>query len=151
MRIMKRLRVLIAKFGEGYENALLKLAHSCCEAGFEVVYTELSDPEEIVACALQESVDHIGITTLPGAAVENFARLFEVMEKADLSGVRVTAGGFFSGEQIQEIKGMGVADFYPGSSIYDKIDEWRDQYGDVEDSGRCAQFEPPPASPGAVN
>jgi methylmalonyl-CoA mutase C-terminal domain/subunit len=136
----EKLRVLIAKFGEGYENAMLRLAHSCCVAGFEVIYTGLSDPEEITVCALQESVDHIGITTLPGAAVEDFARLFDMMEKKGIQNVRVTAGGIFPEEDVEKIKSMGVVDFYRGSSIYDRIEGWTAKYGGVENANQCSRF-----------
>ena len=137
----KRLRILIARFGEGFENAMLKLAHSCCEAGFEVVYTDLQDPEAIAACALQESVDHIGITTLPGATVGDFANLFKVLSRNGLANVRVTAGGIFPPEAVEQIKRMGVTDFYPRGSIYEKIEKWREEYGG--DTGRedCAKYE----------
>lgn len=139
----KRLRILIARFGEGYENAMLKLAHSCCEAGFEVVYTDLQDPEAIAACAMQESVDHIGITTLPGAGVRDFEHLFEVLSRDGLSGIRVTAGGLFAPENVERIKKMGVVDFYPGGSIYDRIEKWREDYGEESDSPDCSKFENP--------
>ncbi len=137
----KRLRVLIGKFGEGYDKAMLKLAHSCCEAGFEVVYTELQDPEAIVASAIQESVDHIGITTLPGARVEDFARLFEALSREDVSHIRVTAGGYFPEEDVEKIKQLGVLDFYPRGSIYRKIEEWTRDYADLAEPGECADFD----------
>ena len=137
----EKLRVLIAKFGEGYENAMLKLAHSCCAAGFEVIYAGLSEPEEIAVCALQECVDHIGITTLPGATVEDFARLFDMMKKKGIEKVRVTAGGIFPEEYVEKIKLMGIIDFYPGSSIYDKMESWTAEYGGVGDIAQCAKFE----------
>jgi methylmalonyl-CoA mutase C-terminal domain/subunit len=70
---IEKLRILLAQFGGGYKNAMLGLAYASCMVGFEVVYSELSNPEAIVDCAIQESVDHIGITTLPGATVEDFA------------------------------------------------------------------------------
>jgi methylmalonyl-CoA mutase cobalamin-binding domain/chain len=53
-------RVLLGKLGEGHKEAQLNLAKTLGEAGFEVVFTELQDPESIVNSALQESVDHIG-------------------------------------------------------------------------------------------
>lgn len=137
----EKLRVLIAKFGKGYENAMLKLAHDCCEAGFEVIYAGLSDPEEIAVCALQESVDHIGITTLPGATVEDFAKLFDLMRKKEIHDVRVTAGGIFPEEDVEKIKRMGVIDFYAGSSIYDRMGAWTAKYGGVQDINQCAKFE----------
>ena len=137
----KRLRVLIARFGEGYEQAMVKLAYSCCEAGFEVVYSDLNDPEAIVACAVQESVDHIGITTLPGARVEDFSRLFQAMEKGGITHVRVTAGGLFPEEDVTEIRRLGVVDFYPRGSIYKKIEEWTQEYGGPAESAECRKFE----------
>ena len=139
----KRLRILIARFGKGYENAMLKLAHTCCEAGFEVVYTDLRDPEAIASCALQESVDHIGITTLPGATVRNFESLFEFLSKDGLSNVRVTAGGLFPHEDVEKIRQLGVVDFYPADSIYDKIERWREEYGEFADKEECSQFRKP--------
>lgn len=144
----KRLRILIARFGEGHEKAMLKLAHSCCEAGFEVVYTDLQDPEAISKCAMQESVDHIGITTLPGATVRNFADLFKILKSDGLTQVRVTAGGIFPEEDIEKVKELGVTDFYRGGSIYDKIEEWREEYGGADDASECEKYE---KSPGRRN
>ena len=129
--LKKRLRVLVAKFGEGYEQAMLNLAHACFEAGFEVVYTDLNDPEPIVATAMQEAVDHIGITTLPGARVEDFERLFELMEAQGISHVRVTAGGFLDEESVEKIKKLGVLDFYPKGSIYLKMEQWSREFGET--------------------
>jgi methylmalonyl-CoA mutase C-terminal domain/subunit len=127
----QKVRVLIAKFGEGHENAMLKLAHDCCEARLEVIYAGSSDPEAIAICALQESVDHIGITTLPGATVEDFAKLFDIMKKKGIQNVRVTAGGIFPEEDVEKIKRMGVIDFYAGGSIYDRMERWIAEYGSV--------------------
>jgi methylmalonyl-CoA mutase, C-terminal domain len=121
---------------------MLRLAQSCCEAGFEVVYTDLNDPEAIAACAIQETVDHIGITTLPGTRVEDFARLFEILARENYSQVRVTAGGFFPKEDVERIKKLGVIDFYPKSSIYEKIEKWSEEYGGMTDQTECAKYEP---------
>lgn len=137
----KRLRILIARFGEGYENAMLRLAQTCCVAGFEVVYTDLNDPAAIAACAIQESVDHIGITTLPGTRIDDFAALFEILEREGYSQVRVTAGGFFPAEDIEKIKQLGVIDFYPKGSIYEKIEKWSEEYGGTTDTAECAKYE----------
>ena len=123
----KRLRILIARFGDGSEN-VLKVAHSCCEAGFEVVYTDLRDPEAICHCALQEGVDHIGIITMHGATVQDFARLFDLLSRNGLSRIPVSGAGFFPEQDIEKIKQLGVVDFYPTSSIYEKVEKWREEY-----------------------
>jgi methylmalonyl-CoA mutase C-terminal domain/subunit len=138
----KRLRVLIAKFGDGHEAAMLKLAHACCEAGFEVVYTDMQDPRAIVVAAVQEAVDHIGITTLPGAKVEDFTMLFDLLAKEGVSHVRVTAGGFLNDGDIEKIKQIGVLDFYPRGSIYQKIEHWTREFGEVTDQPACAEYKP---------
>ena len=107
----KKVRILIAKLGEGYEPAIMKLGRAFSEAGFEVIYTTIQDPKAIVTAALQESADHIGITTLPGAQIEDFAKIFELLAKENVSHIQVTAGGFLNDEDIPRIKEMGVVEF----------------------------------------
>ena len=126
----RKLRVLVARFGDGYANAMLKLANACSEAGFEVVYTDLQDPQAIVASAIQEAVDHIGITILPGANLEDFAKLFKLLDENGVSHIRITAGGFLPDEDMARIKAMGALDFYPKGSIYKRIDQWTRDFGE---------------------
>ena len=126
----RKLRILIAKFGEGYKEAMFKLASACSEAGFEVIYTDIQDPYAIVAAAIQEAVDHIGITTLPGATVGDFSKLFELLKKEEVTHIRVTAGGVFPEQDVVLVKKMGVIDFYPKGSIYEKIQHWTKAYGE---------------------
>jgi methylmalonyl-CoA mutase, C-terminal domain len=130
LKMKRKVRVLIARFGEGYEKAMFKLASACSEAGFEVVYTDIDDPKAIVAAAIQEAVDHIGITTLPGATVEDFSRLFQLLKEDGASHIRVTAGGLFPEEDVALIKKLGVLDFYPKGSIYRKIEQWTKTHGE---------------------
>lgn len=129
--VKRKIRILIARFGAGYEDAMLKLARSCSEAGFEVVYTDIQEPEAIIASAIQESVDHIGITTLPGATVKQFQTLFQLLKQEGLSEIRVTAGGFFPEADVERLKQMGLLDFYPKGAIYDKIAQWKKDYSDA--------------------
>jgi methylmalonyl-CoA mutase C-terminal domain/subunit len=83
---------------------------------------ENQSPEAIVASALQEAVDHIGITTLPGAKIEDIAGIMELLKKEDMSYVRVTAGGFLDYNDIDKVKAAGVVEFFPkGTSISELI------------------------------
>lgn len=120
----KKVRILIAKLGEGYEPAIMKLGRAFSEAGFEVIYTTIQDPKAIVTAALQESADHIGITTLPGAQIEDFAKIFELLAKENVSHIQVTAGGFLNDEDIPRIKEMGVVEFFPKGTTYAELIEW---------------------------
>jgi len=124
----KAVRILMTKFGEGHEDALLKLSRAFSEAGFEVIYTTMHDPDAIVTAALQESVDHIGVTTLPGARIEDFAKLFELLAKKDLSHIQVSAGGFLEEDDIPRIKEMGVVEFFPKGTTFAELIEWSKQH-----------------------
>jgi len=120
----KKVRILMAKLGDGYESAIVNLGTAFVEAGFEVIYTTIQDPKAIVTAALQESADHIGITTLPGAQIEDFAKIFELLAKENLSHIQVTAGGFLNDEDIPRIKEMGVVEFFPKGTTYAELIEW---------------------------
>src|SRR5215510_2572258 len=58
------MKVLIAKPGlDGHDRGAKVVAHTLRDAGFEVVYSGLKrTPEEIVAEAIQEDVDVIGLS-----------------------------------------------------------------------------------------
>ncbi|MBU4426958.1 MAG: cobalamin-dependent protein [Pseudomonadota bacterium] len=117
-------RVLLGKLGEGHKEAQLNLAKILGEAGFEVIYTELQDPESIVNSALQESVDHIGITTLPGADIMAFEKIIGLLKKQEAGHISVTAGGFLDDEDIPLIRQMGVMAFFPRGTSFEVILEW---------------------------
>ncbi|MEJ5347342.1 MAG: cobalamin-dependent protein [Desulfosoma sp.] len=120
----RKVRILMAKFGRGYEEALMRLAAAFSEAGFEVIYTESEDPQAIVNAALQESVDHIGITTLPGARLEQFSSVLEQLKAHGVHNIGVTAGGFFDDALVPELKNLGVAEFFPKGTTHQQLIEW---------------------------
>lgn len=120
----RRVRILMVKFGDGYEAAMMKLARAFSEAGFEVIYTELQDPRAIVNSAIQESVDHIGVTTLPGADIRSFSTLMELLREEGSGHVLITAGGFLDEESIPKIKAMGVVEFFPKGTTYEELIDW---------------------------
>jgi methylmalonyl-CoA mutase C-terminal domain/subunit len=117
-------RVLLGKLGEGHKEAQLNLAKNLGEAGFEVIYTELQNPESIVNSALQESVDHIGITTLPGADITAFEKIIKLLKKQDAGHISVTAGGYLDEEDIPRIRAMGLMAFFPRGTSFKTIIEW---------------------------
>ena len=66
---MRKLRVVIAKPGlDGHDRGAKVIARALRDAGMEVIYTGLRQtPEQIVAAALQEDADVIGLSILSGA------------------------------------------------------------------------------------
>jgi methylmalonyl-CoA mutase len=65
----RRPRILVAKLGQdGHDRGAKIVARALRDAGFEVIYTGLHQtPEQIVAVAIQEDVDAIGLSVLSGA------------------------------------------------------------------------------------
>ncbi len=120
----RQVRILMAKLGEGYVKAMETLTLAFRDAGYEVIYTDIQRPEAIVASAIQECVDHIGITTLPGTNIEDLARIVELLKREGSSHIRVTAGGYLEHDKIPQVKERGVAEFFPrGTSIAELI-QW---------------------------
>ena len=120
-------RILMAKLGDGYADAIMTLTLAFRDAGYEVIYTDIQRPEAIVTSAIQECVDHIGITTLPGANIEDLARVVELLKKGDSSHIGVTAGGYLDQGKIPKVKEMGIVEFFPiGTSVPELIQWARD-------------------------
>ena len=122
--VERKIRILLGKLGEGHKEALLALARNFSEAGFEVIYTELREPDAIVSSALQESVDHIGITILPGTDIQAFAEIRRLLKKENSEYITVTAGGFLDESDIPLLKDMGVMEFFPKGTDFEKLIEW---------------------------
>lgn len=120
----RMVRILMAKLGDGFDDAMLRLAMVFREAGYEVIYTDAQNPRTIVLSAIQESVDHIGITTLKGADIENFAKIVELLAKENAADIGVTAGGFLADEDIPRIKEMGVMKLFPLGTPFSELVEW---------------------------
>jgi methylmalonyl-CoA mutase C-terminal domain/subunit len=120
----RKARILLGKLGEGHKDALQSLARNFSEAGFEVIYTELQEPEAIVTSALQESADHIGITTLPGADIRAFAEIKGLLAKKKSEHITITAGGFLDKSKIALLKDMGVMEFFPKGTPFEDLVQW---------------------------
>ena len=120
----RKIRILLGRLGEGHKEALLRLAKSLGEAGLEVIYTELKDPEAIVKSAMQESVDHIGITTLPGADIRAFGEIRRILKEENCDHITITAGGVLEEKLLPKIKAMGVMEFFPKGTSVEALADW---------------------------
>ena len=118
---MKRpTKVLIAKAGlDGHERGALVVAMGLRDAGMEVVYTGIRNtPEQIVAAAVQEDVDVIGLSSLSGGHMAQFSRVMKLLKKEKVTGVLVFAGGIIPDDDVKKLKKRGIKEvFGPGSSI----------------------------------
>lgn len=122
---MRKIRVVIAKPGlDGHDRGAKVIARALRDAGMEVIYTGLRQtPEQIVAAALQEDADVVGLSILSGAHMHVCPRLMELLREKGLDDVLVLVGGIIPDVDIPRLKGMGVKGiFLPGSPMQHIID-----------------------------
>jgi methylmalonyl-CoA mutase C-terminal domain/subunit len=115
-----RIRVLVAKPGlDGHDRGAKVIVRALRDAGMEVIYTGIRQtPEMIVAAALQEDVDVIGLSILSGAHMALFPRILELLRAQGMDDVIVLAGGIIPDADIPVIKAMGVEGvFGPGTPL----------------------------------
>src|SRR3982751_2927500 len=114
----QKIRVLIAKPGlDGHDRGAKVIARALRDAGMEVIYTGLRQtPEQIVAAAVQEDVDAIGLSILSGAHNVLFPEILRLLKEEDALDVIVFAGGIIPEQDIARLKGMGIREiFLPGT------------------------------------
>ena len=106
------IRVLVAKVGlDGHDRGVKVVARALRDAGMEVIYTGLHrTPEQVIASAVQEDVDAIGVSLLSGAHMTLLPRLLELMREQGIDDKVLVAGGVMPDEDVVALKGMGVAD-----------------------------------------
>jgi methylmalonyl-CoA mutase C-terminal domain/subunit len=121
---MSTIRVVIAKPGlDGHDRGAKIVARALRDAGVEVIYTGLhQSPEQIVAAAIQEDADAIGLSVLSGAHMTLFARVLELLAERGVTDITVFGGGIVPDADIAELERMGVARiFTPGASTQEIV------------------------------
>ena len=121
----KKIRVLVAKPGlDGHDRGAKVVARALRDAGMEVIYTGLHQtPEQIVETAMQEDVDHIGLSLLSGAHMTLIPRVMELLKTNEMEDVTVSAGGIIPDEDVLQLEKLGVVGvFGPGTSTQEIVD-----------------------------
>jgi methylmalonyl-CoA mutase C-terminal domain/subunit len=115
----KKIRVLIAKPGlDGHDRGAKVVARVLRDAGMEVIYAGLRQtPEMVVAAALQEDVDVIGLSILSGAHMTLLPRIVELAKEKGLGKVLFLVGGIIPDDDVPALRQMGIGGvFGPGAS-----------------------------------
>ena len=119
-----KIRVIVAKAGlDGHDRGAKVVARALRDAGVEVIYTGLHQtPEQIVAAAIQEDVDAVGLSVLSGAHMTLFPRVMELLEENGADDIVVFGGGIIPDDDIGDLRRMGVARiFTPGAPTSDIV------------------------------
>ncbi len=105
------LRFLVGKPGlDGHSNGAEQIAVRARDAGFEVVYQGIRlTPAEIVAAAVAEDVDVVGLSILSGSHRELVPAVIEGLRAQGLDGVPVVVGGIIPEADAAWLIGQGVA------------------------------------------
>ena len=123
---MGTIRVVIAKPGlDGHDRGAKVVARALRDAGVEVIYTGLHQtPEQIVATALQEDADAIGLSILSGAHMTQFGKVLELLAERDATDITVFGGGIIPDADIAELERMGVARIFTPGAPTQQIVDW---------------------------
>jgi methylmalonyl-CoA mutase C-terminal domain/subunit len=122
----RKLRILVAKPGlDGHDRGAKIIARALRDAGMEVIYTGLHQtPEMIVAAAVQEDVDAVGLSILSGAHMHIFPAVIELLKAQQAGDIKVFGGGIIPQSDVPLLQEKGVAAvFLPGSTTQ-AIIEW---------------------------
>jgi methylmalonyl-CoA mutase C-terminal domain/subunit len=128
--INRPIRVLVAKVGlDGHDRGAKVIATALRDAGMEVIYTGLRQtPEMVVAAALQEDVDAIGISILSGAHMTVFPKVMALMKEKGMNDVLLTGGGIIPDEDMKALQAQGAGKLFapgaPTSEIANYITGW---------------------------
>jgi methylmalonyl-CoA mutase, C-terminal domain len=120
------LRIIVAKPGlDGHDRGAKVVARALRDAGMEVIYTGLHQtPEQIVATALAEDADAIGLSVLSGAHMTLFAKVIQLLKEANADDIVVFGGGIIPDADREPLAEMGVVQVFTPGATMNEIVSW---------------------------
>jgi ethylmalonyl-CoA mutase len=108
-----RLRILVGKPGlDGHSNGAEQIAVRARDVGMEVIYQGIRlTPEQIVASAIQEDVDVVGLSILSGSHRELVPETVRLLSDQGAD-VPVVVGGIIPAVDAEYLREAGVAGVY---------------------------------------
>ncbi|SCL39303.1 (R)-ethylmalonyl-CoA mutase [Micromonospora rhizosphaerae] len=106
-----RLRLLVGKPGlDGHSNGAEQIAVRARDAGFEVVYQGIRlTAGQIVAAAVEEDVDLVGLSVLSGSHLAAVPAVLEGLHAAGRGDLPVVVGGIIPAGDAEALRAAGVA------------------------------------------
>lgn len=126
----RRIRILVAKPGlDGHDRGARILARCFRDAGYEVVYTGCHQtPDQIVAAALQEDVDCVGLSCLSGAHKHLFPRVVQLLREKGAEDIVVIGGGIIPKQDFQVLYDAGIKEVFTPGTPLDEITAWIEKH-----------------------
>lgn len=114
----RRKRVVLGKLGlDSHDNGLRIIAKWLMDSGYEVIYAGLYNTvDRIVAMAMEEDADGIGVSFLGGEHLYYGEALVDELHQRGMGHVKVIIGGVIAPQDVDALKEMGVDEvFTPGT------------------------------------
>ena len=126
----KKIRILVAKPGlDGHDRGAKVIAQALRDAGMEVIYTGLHQTiDQIIATAIQEDVDVIGLSIMSGAHLPICEKLVKKMKEKRIEEIMLEVGGGLPKRDIPLLQKMGVEGIFPGGTSFDESIQWIKQH-----------------------
>ena len=118
-----RRRILVAKPGlDGHDRGAKIVSRALRDAGFEVIFTGIRQRvDAIVATAVQEDVDVVGLSILSGAHLPLTTRTVEGLRAAGAADIAVVVGGTIPLADIPRLRAAGAAAVFPTGTPLDAV------------------------------
>ncbi len=113
-KLGRPIKFLVGKPGlDGHSNGAEQIALRARDCGMEVIYDGIRlTPVEIVAAALEEDVDVVGLSILSGSHVALARDVMALMREKGLDDVPVIIGGIIPAEDKDILEKLGVSAVY---------------------------------------
>src|SRR3954463_4556488 len=110
----RKVRILVAKPGlDGHDRGAKIIARALRDEGFEVIYTGLHQtPEMIVAAAIQEDVDGIGLSIMSGRPLAPAPAVIDLLKAQGADDIAVFLGGIIPQDDIPKLRDAGVREVF---------------------------------------
>jgi (2R)-ethylmalonyl-CoA mutase len=112
-RIGRRPRMLVGKPGlDGHSNGAEQIAVRARDVGIEVIYQGIRlTPEQIVASAVEEDVDVVGLSILSGSHLELIPETVRLLREQGVD-APVVIGGIIPAADADRLRDAGIARVY---------------------------------------
>jgi len=116
------IRVVVAKPGlDGHDRGAKVVARALRDSGCEVIYTGLhQSPEQIIATAIQEDAQAIGLSILSGAHMSIFERILTLLKENNAQNIVIFGGGIIP----EALKDKGVGEIFTPGATTQEIITW---------------------------
>jgi methylmalonyl-CoA mutase C-terminal domain/subunit len=124
------IRVLLAKpTHDCHDRGVRLVARKFRDAGLEVIFANFLMADEVVATAVEEDVQVVGVSSSSGGHMAVFEDLIAGLKANDLADILLLGGGVIPVDDEKVLKDWGVkAIFGPGTTAEDAIVMIQDQF-----------------------